>query len=74
MNAPAPIPTAVADLKVAQMPQHVRDAVTGRADAQRAFRLCRGPLTAEARETAIADMARADKTLATVPQRIGGAS
>lgn len=72
MTTPTPIPDAVADFKAAQFPQAVRDAILARADAVRILHLCRTPLTAKAREHAIADIASADKQLGPVPQRLGG--
>jgi len=72
MNAPAPIPDAVADFKVRQWPQARRESELTAADAERRFQLCRTPYTAEAREHAMSDMARTRKQLATLPQRTGG--
>lgn len=72
MAEPTPIPDGVADFKAARLPQRTRDAVLARADAERNLRLCRSPYTREARERAISDITRADKTLATIPQRLGG--
>jgi len=74
MTTPTPIPDAVADFKAVRVPQHVRDAVLARARAERVFRLCRTAFTYEAREYVIAELVRADKTLATIPQRLGGAA
>lgn len=65
----SPLPDAVADLKVRQMPPYVREAVLEQAEAERAFHLCRSPETADAREYALSDMARASKILAAVPHR-----
>lgn len=72
MSAPTPIPDAVAWFKVRQWPQHVRDAVTERADAERLLHLCTAPQHREAREHQLARIARADKTLANLPKRLGG--
>lgn len=70
-------PAAVDVFKLRQFPRRIREAVTAGADAKRAFRLCRSPLTAEAREYAISGMARANKSLAAFNPglivRIGGA-
>lgn len=73
MTTPNPIPTAVADLKVRQMSPRVRQAVLAEADAKRAIQQCRTPLTAEAREYAIAGITAARKVLATVPTHGGAA-
>jgi len=71
--APAPIPDAVADFKVRQWTPVRRELELAAANAERSYRLCRSEYTREAREYAIADMARANKHLATIPQRTGGA-
>ncbi|GAA2630110.1 hypothetical protein [Streptomyces axinellae] len=69
MTIPTPIPDAVADFKAAQFPPAVRDAILVRADAERNLTLV--PDTAT-REDVLAEIAWADKELATVPQRLGG--
>lgn len=72
-----PVPDAVLAFKARLFPERVAEAVKSLADAQRSFQLCRTPLTYEAREYAISDMARATKILATVPTRndsFGGAA
>lgn len=74
MSQPTPIPDAVADLKVRQMPARTRAAVLAEADAKRRFALCRTEYTRGARELAIADITRARKVLANVPERNGGAA
>lgn len=70
---PTPIPAAAADFKVRQWTRARRELELAAANAERAYLLCRTPYTAEAREYAIADMARARKHLARLPQRTGGA-
>lgn len=72
--SPTPIPDAVADFKAAQWSPARRELELRAANAERSFRLCRTPYTAEAREYAIADMASAAKHIACLPQRIGGAA
>ncbi|WP_326806718.1 hypothetical protein OHB04_02660 [Streptomyces sp. NBC_01775] len=69
MTTPTPIPDAVADFKARQFPPAVRDAVLARADAERNLTLL---LDTATREDVLADIAWADKQLATVPQRLGG--
>jgi len=71
--APTPIPDAVADFKVRQWTRARRELELAAANAERAFGLCRTAYTREAREYAIADMHHANKRLATIPQRTGGA-
>lgn len=71
---PTELPDAVADFKVRQWSPARRELELQAANAERSFRLCRTEWTREAREYAIADMARANKHLATLPQRMGGES
>ncbi|MFD7661000.1 hypothetical protein [Streptomyces sp. NPDC059788] len=67
--APVPVPDAVTALKARRLPPHVADAVRAQAAAVYAYRLARGPLYAEARAVQLSRIARANKTLATVPSR-----
>lgn len=72
MNAnliPVPVPDAVDVFKARRLPPHVQDAVRAQAAAVHAYGLARGPLYAEARQDLEARIARANKTLATVPSR-----
>lgn len=62
------MPDPVVDLIESHYPDHVKTAATDMRKARTAFLLCRTPLTAEAREYAIADMHAAAKVLATYPQ------
>jgi hypothetical protein len=71
--APMPIPDAVADFKIRQWTRSRREVEVAYSNAERSFRLCRTEWTREAREYAIADMARTGKHLGQLPQRIGGA-
>ena len=64
ITVPVPIPDAVAILIGQQMPEHVLRAEIEAENQAYNVRLCRTPLTREAREYALADMARANKTLA----------
>lgn len=59
-----PVPDAVASLAASQLPLHVREAVEDAAIAGRSFVLCRLPRFEEGRQLALADIARANKTLA----------
>lgn len=70
MSEPTPIPPNVAALKARQLPAHVREAVTERADAVRNLHT---PAVGAARKQAIECIARAEKILANVPHRMGGA-
>jgi hypothetical protein len=71
------IPDRVADLIASHYPPRVTKAVGAAADAERAFRLCRTPRTAVAREYLIGDLAAANKVLAAYNPglivRLGGA-
>ncbi|MFH8751036.1 hypothetical protein ACH4GK_32155 [Streptomyces rimosus] len=72
MNAnpiPVPVPDAVTAFKARRLPQYVTDAVRLQADAVDALYLCTGPRFEEARQHQQAQIARANKVLATVPAR-----
>lgn len=60
----AETPDAVALLIARQMPREVTDAETEAVDAAITVSRCRTQYTREAREYALADLARANKTLA----------
>lgn len=64
ITVPVPIPDAVAILIGRQMPEHVLRAEVEAENQAYNVRLCRGPQYREAREYALADLARANKTLA----------
>ncbi|MFF2852667.1 hypothetical protein ACFVT5_41200 [Streptomyces sp. NPDC058001] len=59
-----PVPDAVALLAGAQIPPHILDAEIAAVDAVHRFGLSRGPRYEEARQVALADIARANKILA----------
>ncbi|MFJ9633790.1 hypothetical protein ACIRU8_39460 [Streptomyces sp. NPDC101175] len=59
-----PVPDAVADLAARQLPQHVRDARRESWQACVHLSLCRHPRYEEGRQWALAEIARATKTLA----------
>ncbi|MEV4423995.1 hypothetical protein AB0K23_01200 [Streptomyces sp. NPDC049602] len=59
-----PIPDAVVTLIGRQIPEHVLDAEIEATTQAYVIGLCRKPETAEAREYALAGLARANKTLA----------
>jgi hypothetical protein len=61
---PVPVPDAVALLIARQMPPAVTDAETAAVDAAITVSRCRTQYTREAREYALADLARANKVLA----------
>lgn len=63
-QVPVPVPDAVAVLIGGQMPARVLQAEVAAESAAYSIRLCRTPFTAEAREFALADLARANKILA----------
>ena len=67
---PVPIPDSVAVLIGRQMPKPVIEAEIAAENAAYCIRLCRTPLTAEAREYALADLARANKVLAAYNPRL----
>jgi len=67
---PVPIPDRVAVLIGSQLPPHVLLAEKQAECAAYIVRLCRTRQTAEARECALADMARANKILATYSPRL----
>ena len=61
---PVPIPDSVAVLIGSQIPKAVLDAEVAATNAAYCIRLCRTPMTAEAREYALADPALNNKILA----------
>ncbi|MET9956685.1 hypothetical protein ABZ135_34775 [Streptomyces sp. NPDC006339] len=61
---PVPIPDAVAVLIGSQVPEHVLRAEVEATNQAYNVSLCRKPEYAEAREYALGDLARANKTLA----------
>ena len=61
---PVPIPDAVAVLIAKQMPEHVLRAEVEATNQAYNVGLCRAPQYREARELALGDLARANKTLA----------
>ena len=61
---PVPIPDAVAVLIARQIPEHVLRAEVEATNQAYNVSLCRSPRYTEAREWALADLARANKTLA----------
>ncbi|MGW7001312.1 hypothetical protein ACWGCW_00440 [Streptomyces sp. NPDC054933] len=61
---PVPIPGRIAGLIGSQIPPHVMQAVTDAEGASVTVHRCRTEWTREARELALADLARANKTLA----------
>lgn len=61
---PVPIPDRVAVLIGRQIPERVLQAEREAENAAYIVRLCRSPRNAEARETALSDLARANKVLA----------
>ncbi|WP_329114573.1 hypothetical protein [Streptomyces sp. NBC_01353] len=73
-----PVPDAVAALIGSQLPKHVLLAEVEASNQAYLIGLCRTPLTRKARETCLADLARANKTLAKHDPRLivraGGAS
>jgi len=75
---PVPIPDAVAVLIGNAIPEHVLQAEIAAESAAYNVRLCRTPLTREAREYALGDLARANKVLGAYDPRLmvraGGAS
>ncbi|MGW2861852.1 hypothetical protein [Streptomyces sp. NPDC001205] len=75
---PVPIPDRVAVLIGSRIPKRVLQAEVDAQAALTRFRLCRTPLTAKAREYAIAELAAANKILAAYNPglivRLGGAS
>lgn len=64
ITVPVPIPDAVAILIGSQMPEHVLRAEVEATNQAYNVRLCRAPRYREARELALADLARANKVLA----------
>ena len=67
---PVPIPDAVAVLIGSQVPEHVLRAEVEATNQAYNVSLCRKPEHAEAREWALADLARANKTLAAYNPRL----
>jgi len=67
---PVPIPDAVATLIGRQIPEHVLDAEIAAMNQAYVIGLCRKPETAEAREYALGDLARANKVLAAYNPRL----
>lgn len=61
---PVPVPDRVAEMIGATIPPHILAAERASENAAGIVRLCRTPLTREARELALADLARANKVLA----------
>jgi hypothetical protein len=74
MIAPAfpavPVPDRVAILIGDCIPEHVLQAEIAAEQAAYNVRLCRSPLTREAREYALADLARANKILGAYDPRL----
>ena len=64
ITVPVPIPDAVAILIGRQMPEHVLRAEIEAENQAFNVRLCYGPQYREAREYALAELARANKVLA----------
>lgn len=67
---PVPIPDAVAILIGDCIPENVLQAEIAAEQAAHSVRLCRTPLTREAREYALAGLARANKVLAAYDPRL----
>lgn len=67
---PVPIPDRVAILIGDCIPEHVLQAEIAAESAAYNVRLCRTPFTREAREYALADLARATKVLAAYDPRL----
>ncbi|MBB4984954.1 hypothetical protein [Streptomyces nymphaeiformis] len=67
---PVPIPDAVATLIGRQIPEHVLAAEAEAINLAYNVTLCRAPQYREAREYALADLARANKTLAQYDPRL----
>jgi hypothetical protein len=67
---PVPIPDSVAVLIDSQMPAHVLRAECEAENQAYNVGLCRGPQYREAREYALADLARANKVLAAYDPRL----
>lgn len=70
ITVPVPIPDAVTLLIARQMPEHVLRAEVEAENQAYNVRLCRGPQYREAREYALAELARANKTLAAYDPRL----
>jgi len=69
-TVPVPIPDSIAILIGSQIPEHVLRAEVEAENQAYNVRLCRGPQYREAREYALADVARANKTLAAYDPRL----
>ncbi|MGW0034770.1 hypothetical protein ACWDXD_33755 [Streptomyces sp. NPDC003314] len=61
---PIPVPGAVTELMTRQLPEHVADAAFEAATSAYTVFICRAPQYREARERALADLARKNKILA----------